>query len=184
MDNNIHLTPADQPGRLWLETRWEKHLVLDEFLRTGAEYVEPKNVHITSNETIVEGDWYINVLGMVCYADEDSVYFANNTRNKDGSLCRNKIIITTDQELVKHGIQAIDDEFLKWYIKNSDCEKVEVIKMLQKRHGAEWHDLPNQTAGREIDGIYRNVHKIIIPKVNPEDIVLGYKTSVVGQNER
>lgn len=32
--------------------------------------------------------------------------------------------------------------------------------MLQKRWGDEWHDLPNQKEGREIDGIYRKVPRI------------------------
>jgi hypothetical protein len=37
-----------------------------------------------------------------------------------------KIILTTDQDLIKDGIQAIDDEFLEWFVKNPSCESVEV----------------------------------------------------------
>jgi hypothetical protein len=39
-----------------------------------------------------------------------------------------KIILTTDQELIKDGVQAIDDEFLEWFVKNPSCESVEVDK--------------------------------------------------------
>ena len=39
-----------------------------------------------------------------------------------------KIILTTDQELIEEGIQAIDDEFLEWFVKNPSCEFVEVKK--------------------------------------------------------
>jgi hypothetical protein len=39
-----------------------------------------------------------------------------------------KIILTTDQDLIKDGVQAIDDEFLEWFVKNPSCEEVEVKK--------------------------------------------------------
>jgi hypothetical protein len=39
-----------------------------------------------------------------------------------------KIILTTDQDLIKDGVQAIDDEFLEWFVKNPSCEFVEVDK--------------------------------------------------------
>ena len=37
-----------------------------------------------------------------------------------------KIIITTDQDLIKDGVQAIDDEFLEWFVKNPSCESVDI----------------------------------------------------------
>jgi hypothetical protein len=39
-----------------------------------------------------------------------------------------KIILTTDQDLIKDGVQAIDDEFLEWFVKNPSCEFVEINK--------------------------------------------------------
>jgi hypothetical protein len=39
-----------------------------------------------------------------------------------------KIILTTDQDLIKDGVQAIDDEFLEWFVKNPSCEEVEIKK--------------------------------------------------------
>jgi hypothetical protein len=38
-----------------------------------------------------------------------------------------KIILTTDQDLINDSVQAIDYEFLEWFVKNPSCEKVEVI---------------------------------------------------------
>jgi hypothetical protein len=35
-----------------------------------------------------------------------------------------KIILTTDQDLIKDNIQSIDDEFLEWFVKNPRCEYV------------------------------------------------------------
>ena len=37
-----------------------------------------------------------------------------------------KIILTDNKDLIKNGVQAIDDEFLEWFVKNPSCEFVEV----------------------------------------------------------
>jgi hypothetical protein len=64
-----------------------------------------------------------------------------------------KIILTTDQDLIKDGVQAIDDEFLQWFVKNPSCESVKVD--LLKR------------------GIYDEYkYKIIIPKEEPKQETL------------
>ena len=38
-----------------------------------------------------------------------------------------KIILTTDQDLIADGVQAIDDEFLEWFVKNPSCENIPII---------------------------------------------------------
>jgi len=39
-----------------------------------------------------------------------------------------KIILTTDQDLIKDGVQSIDDEFLEWFCsKNGEVDFVKVI---------------------------------------------------------
>jgi hypothetical protein len=37
-----------------------------------------------------------------------------------------KIILTTDGDLIKDGVQSIDDEFLEWFVKNPSCEEAKV----------------------------------------------------------
>jgi hypothetical protein len=37
-----------------------------------------------------------------------------------------KIILATDPALIADGVQAIEDEFLEWFVKNPSCESVEV----------------------------------------------------------
>jgi parallel beta-helix repeat protein len=39
-----------------------------------------------------------------------------------------KIILTTDTDLIKDGVQETPDEFLEWFVKNPSCEEVEVKK--------------------------------------------------------
>ena len=62
-----------------------------------------------------------------------------------------KIILTTDQDLITDGVQAIDDDFLEWFIKNPSCEWVETkVEFIQ-------------TPDNLKDGFY---YKIIIYKKN------------------
>jgi len=76
-----------------------------------------KHIYITSDDEIKQGDWYI--------------YKTNITQRKtindcsDGSQFK-KIILTTDPDLIEEGVQAIDDKFLEWFVKNPSCEFVEV----------------------------------------------------------
>lgn len=46
-----------------------------------------------------------------------------------------KIILTTDTNLIKDGVQAIDDEFLEWVCsKNGQIEFVEVITIEDEKN--------------------------------------------------
>jgi hypothetical protein len=38
-----------------------------------------------------------------------------------------KILMTTDMELIKDGVHPIGEEFLKWFVENPTCTKVEVV---------------------------------------------------------
>jgi hypothetical protein len=87
------------------------------------------NIYITNDEPIKEGDWVIQVnfektnIQLVQCVTEFQTKMAND---KDGSFTKNKIILTTDQHLIKDSVQAIDNEFLEWFVKNPSCEEVEV----------------------------------------------------------
>jgi hypothetical protein len=63
-----------------------------------------------------------------------------------------KIILTTDQYLIKDGVQAIDDEFLEWFVKNPSCEGVDVYN--------------DKSVGYEYDH-----YSIIIPKEEPKKVL-------------
>ena len=39
-----------------------------------------------------------------------------------------KVILTTNKLLIKDGVQEIDDEFLRWFVKNPSCEYVNIQK--------------------------------------------------------
>ena len=121
---NIHVLSTDKPSRLSILNNGK--------LNFGAEIMssfnsKPQNIYITSDEEIKED--YVIAYGVVIKVmmfDKETLYFVNGTKAKKED-CK-KIILTTDQDLIKDGVQAIDDEFLEWFVKNPSCEVVEVEK--------------------------------------------------------
>jgi len=79
-------------------------------------HVLQENIYITSNEEIKDGDWFLT-------DDKRVEKCAPDWRARE---YHKKIIITTDQDLIKDGVQAIDDDFLEWFVKNPSCESFEV----------------------------------------------------------
>jgi hypothetical protein len=119
---NIFLLPTDKPSRLY-EFGGEYHLQIK-----SQENFRSQHIYITSDEEIKDRNcWVTNGVEIFKPSDlpEYSLEYANRYWEK--------IILTTDQELIADGVQAIDDEFLEWFIKNPSCEKVEVRKI-----GEEW----------------------------------------------
>jgi len=97
-------------------------------------HVLQENIYITSDEEIKEGDWYYYFGFIIKYEKDENTLTPN---------CK-KIILTTDQDLIKDGVQAIDDELLEWFIKNPSCESVDVGKTIKlidnyaKKDGDRW----------------------------------------------
>ena len=60
------------------------------------------------------GDWFYNTI------------YNFIARTGDITSYDFKIILTTNKLLIKDGVQAIDDEFLEWFVKNSSCKRVEI----------------------------------------------------------
>ena len=126
---NLHLLPTDKPTRL--------HNTFNTLRLEKGYDLSPSNlnIYITSNEEIKEGD---------CFLSKEEIVHNNWGWNFGDK----KIILTTDQDLIKDGVQAIDDEFLEWFVKNPSCEWVETkVEFIQ-------------TPDNLKDGFY---YKIIIP---------------------
>ena len=111
---NIHVLPTDNPSRLFYN-------VGGALLFRNYENYNGVNIYITSDEEIKED--YVIAYGVVIKVmmfDKETLYFINGTKAKRED-CK-KIILTTDQYLIKDGVQVIDDEFLEWFVKNASCE--------------------------------------------------------------
>lgn len=115
---NIHLVPTEKPSRLVkLEMFGKDKLHLCKVVLPIEDEEQYQNIYITSDEEIKEGNWSFNEYQKTILRFNAGVGIG---------LCK-KIILTTDQDLIKDGVQAIDDEFLEWFVKNPSCEEVETI---------------------------------------------------------
>jgi hypothetical protein len=139
---NIHLLPTEKPSRLF---KFANQLHLDTIPK---EYYKKYNIYITNSEEIKEGDWCINLAHKQVVKPTD-VEWANSNHDN-----LKKIMLTTDQDLIADGVQAIDDEFLEWFVKNPSCESV-VVNFNYKKF--RWSELNKSQC-----------YKIIIPKEEPK----------------
>jgi len=152
---NIHVLPTEKPSRLWMTklgnlTRCHDIKPIKEALGNNV------NIYITNDSEIKEGDWFTDSNNSLKTSYKLShVQFANPK----------KIILTTDDLLIKDGVQAIDDEFLEWFVKNPSCERVEVIyepkNFLDTKQGWEY--------------------EIIIPKEEPKQETLEEDSFIAGE---
>jgi hypothetical protein len=121
---NVHILPTDKPSRL--------HLIEDVLTFTNKYKTSvcdsEVNIYITSEEAIKEGDW---VIEFQKGDDIGEVHFINS-EYVIASDIQKKIILTDNPDLIAEGVQAIDDEFLEWFVKNPSCERVEVFHQLHK----------------------------------------------------
>ena len=116
---NIHVIQTDKPSRLVLETV-NNNLFLTTTTEFPSKIMVFQNIYITSDEGIKAEDWVITPNPKKPLEKVTKKTYLPHYNKK------RKIILTTDQDLIRDGVQAIDDEFLQWFVKNSSCEFFEV----------------------------------------------------------
>jgi hypothetical protein len=122
---NIHLIPTDKPSRL--------SILYSGKLNFGAEIMSsqnsnPQHIYVTTDDkNIKEGDWFLTKVG--------DVVLKVQKPERGYTPIGKKIILTTDQDLINDGVQAIDDDFLEWFVKNQSCEVVEIEKTFVTNSG-------------------------------------------------
>jgi hypothetical protein len=132
---NIFVLPTDKPSRLY---KTGNFLLLDsKSMPNNTLETINQHIYITSEKEIKEGDWVLNT-------NTNSIAKYTGHGSMDWWV---KIILTTDVDLIKDGVQAIDDEFLEWFIKNPSCVFVEINNVIDAT-----------------EGLYKLKYKIIIPK--------------------
>jgi hypothetical protein len=114
---NLHLILTDKPSRLF---KANQKLFFDN-INPSTKCITAQHIYITSDKEIKEGDWIIR--------DNEQPTLVTPNFFWDFGVRYYKIILTTDQDLIKDGVQAIDDEFLEWFIKNPSCEEVEIADL-------------------------------------------------------
>ena len=163
---NVHLLSTDKPSRLWINNLLQSKLELSKEFLVGSNTA--RHIYITSSdEGIKEGDWFIHPdsscfdkewkeisiggyeILQVIKVDENFIYHSSMMAIHK-NLNIKKIILTTDQDLIKDGVQPIEDYFLEWFVKNPSCEFVKV---------EEYFNTKNIVYGHNI-----SPYKIIIPQ--------------------
>ena len=155
---NIHLVLTNKPSALYIDKGFwyfNKNFNKIPLLRINL------NIYITNDEVIKEG--YVLHLptnrilevGVITESNgsksfREKEYYINGI---EVLICDcKKIILTTDQDLINDGIQAIDDEFLEWFVKNPSCEEVKV---------------------EDYGNLYNFRYLILIPKEEPKQATTG-----------
>ena len=150
-NKNIWLLPTDKPSRLYFDLVTKELLLQDKTSTNPTSFpIERRNIYITDDSEIKEGSWFMSSFNSFPLHNIKELSEREGTLGwKQEDLKNNlKIILTTNQDLIQDGVQAIDDEFLEWFVKNPSCEEVEVNKLC---YGA-------------LSGFADAGYKIIIPK--------------------
>jgi len=154
MEKNVHILATDQPSRLVKNLKGVFSL-MNESLEVGGAICNI-NMYVTSDGKIKEGDYIYsfadNRTYKIVYSENNIIQSSFHSHYSNESK---KIILTTDTILIADGVQAIDDEFLEWFVKNPSCEFVEIGKHLK------FVDI------RAME-IYKDFYEIIIPQEGPK----------------
>ena len=160
---NVHVLATDKPSRL-IKSQDDDFIFLNtnapDWLKNNLKTTK-QHIYITSDEKIKEGDYWINLK----FKDVDKCTHRAEvlTFNSEKFQHVKKIILTTDDQLIKDGVQAITDEFLEWFVKNPSCERVEVNKII-------WNIVNDFE------------YKIIIPKEEPKQETLEEVAEILTEN--
>ena len=133
---NIHILPTEKPSILYAKDdnyKLANSTIAMDWYISSAGY-KPFNIYITNDEQIEKLDWFIYRCYKVCKCtglSQSKQILTDNkiAKHRDYGMPQgltNKIILTTDVDLIKDGVQAICDEFLEWFVKNPTCEWVDV----------------------------------------------------------
>jgi hypothetical protein len=165
---NIHVLPTEKPSRLVIDTI-ENKLYYQPILHNKTVNVLPQNIYITSDEEIKEGDYVFNLISKEVYPILELWEVVSYEK---------KIILTTNSELIEEGVQSIDDEFLKWFVKNPSCEFAKTDLVPVNEFNSEI------TVGGY--GFDKFIYKIIIPKEKPKqltDLEIAIKLEEIEKEE-
>ena len=160
---NLYLLPTEKPSRLIWYTTGRYHL-LKEPIFIDAPLKPSRHIYITSDEEIKEGDWCIEftpnnekITELFKCNEEQVLNISTGTDYK-----YKKIILTTHPDLIKNGVQSIDDEFLEWFIKNPNCEQINVEEVYF--HGSGYYKASELSEQEREKYSFMKKYKIIIPK--------------------
>jgi hypothetical protein len=121
---NLHLIPTDGIGKIFY--------IAENFHLEKGQLIEPKSyyhIYITSDDYPLDGE-----ISMVA-GNHLSKFNSKFTSMKEVEAQWRKIILTTDQDLIADGVQAIDDVFLEWFVKNPTYKFIKTKRITSFTNG-------------------------------------------------
>jgi hypothetical protein len=194
---NLHLIRTDKRSRLRLD---DGELVLgnSKLCQNTLNY-QYQHIYITSDEEInnsIKPCWCVNTVKNTW--NDDLIYYQGSMPLYHYKGFK-KIILTTDQNLIKDGVQAIDDEFLEWFVKNPTCEFVKIEPDYDEIRGDYYRIILKEEQPKEIIyyckqetleeaaiRLFNDFQKNnpIVPKNNINPYKLGFIDGIKWQQER
>ena len=115
---NVYLLPTEKPSRL-VQRRITKEIKTSSL--DNPQLWNNINIYITSYKEIQDGDWCYDII-------RETIWKKSKNLTCNGSIYK-KIILTTDRDLIKDGVQAIDDDLLNYLYNNPNCEYIETYSL-------------------------------------------------------
>ena len=112
MEKNLWIVLTDKASRLGY---WKGNYNLHAIAKTE-NICNRSHIYITSDEKVKDNDWVLHI-------GNKTIFKYTKGENEFWK----KIILTTDQDLIKDGVQSIDNDFLKWFV-NNPTETIKVKK--------------------------------------------------------
>ena len=161
---NIFLIPTPKESRLWRYLDSNKLRFDNISTPNSNECTKCSNeyVYITSDSKFVR-DEYITDGIEVMKATPKLVDAQGLVDRRDWK----KILMTTDPELIKDGVHPIGEDFLKWFVENPTCIKVEVVYGLFNPMGRQVD--PNDLGQNHSKCVWK--YKIITTKEEPKKVL-------------
>lgn len=126
---NIYLLPTKNKSNLYQGNLGQPLTAI----HASANLRKPLGLYITSGKKAEKGDYAVATEGI----------WINSVTKITGQPVADvwkKIILTNDQKLIKGGVQAIDDDFIEWFIENESCEFVEYRENYNRGNGKYYYN--------------------------------------------
>ena len=109
---NIHLLRTNLSRLYYSISMSGYNLKLSAIPYHQSSEIRPQHLYITNLDQIRLNDYITDGYSVWKWKDDSSL------------LGRKKVILTTDSTLIADNVQAIDNDFLEWFVKNPTCEEV------------------------------------------------------------
>jgi hypothetical protein len=140
---NLHIIPTDKPSRTYKVNSIGK-LDWSEGYLQQVDGATNQNIYITNDELPKLDEWVLSFLEDESYGTPFKIEENHFNCGFDFKEDFKKVILTTYQDLIKDGVQAIDDEFLEWFVKNPSCEEIDYWKYMSGEYSTMTKEEPKQ----------------------------------------